>query len=138
MKPLLLIVSNLLLILFISTSCTKEKTIQTEEYIIKVDSVQVTDNVKVGSKIEVDFFGIIGSNGCSSFSRYILKSNGKLHNITLIGKRKVGENLICTENLPMLDGMTLELPTDSTGFYTIEIVNPGINNFLTKKISVIP
>jgi hypothetical protein len=81
---------------------------------------------------------MIGPNGCSSFSRYIIKSNGKLHNVTLIGKRKVGENLICTENLPMLDGMSLNLSADSIGVYTVEIVNPGINNMITKKVTIIP
>lgn len=138
MKPFAIIVSSLLLLLFVSTSCSKEKTIQTEEYVIKVDSIQVNDNVSVGDKITVGFFGIIGNNGCSSFSRYIIKTNGKTHNITVIGKRKVGENLICTENLPMLDGMSLELQTDSIGVFTIEIVNPGINNLISKKVTVIP
>lgn len=137
MKPFVLIISALLFV-FLSTSCMKEKTPQSEEYVIKVDSIQVTDNVRVGSQIEVDFFGMIGPNGCSSFSRYIIKSNGKLHNVTLIGKRKVGENLICTENLPMLDGMSLSLPADSIGVYTVEIVNPGINNLINKKITIIP
>jgi hypothetical protein len=102
------------------------------------DSIQVNDNVAVGHKITIGFFGIIGSNGCSSFSRYIISGKAHTQTVTVIGKRKVGENIECTENLPMLNGMTLDLPTDSIGVYTIEIVNPGINNLISKKVTVIP
>jgi len=138
MKPFFLPVGCLFLMFSFSTSCTPDKSTQTEEYIIKVDSIQVTDNVRVGDKIMVRFFGIIGNNGCSSFKRYIVQSRGKMHTITVIGKRSVGENLVCTENLPLLNGMTLALPTDSIGSNTVEIINPGIHNLITQHTTVIP
>jgi len=137
MKSIFLTSAGILL-LTLSFSCIKENPTKTEEYVIKVDSIQVTDNVKIGKNITVAFFGIIGNNGCSSFSRYILKNKGKTHQVTVVGKRRVGENLMCPENLPLLNGMTLDLSTDSVGVYTIEIVNPGINNLITKSITVIP
>ena len=123
-------------LLFCWIACTNEKTSQTEEYVIKVDSVQVAETVTHGSKIVVEFYGIIGPNGCSSFSRFITISQNKTHNITVIGKRNVGENLMCPENLPILNGMKLELVADSVGIYTVEIVNPGIHNLITKKVTV--
>lgn len=129
----------LLIFIIITTfSCSKDQSAQTEEYIIKVDSIQTNENVTLGQKIELSFFGIIGYNGCSSFSRYIIKSMDGKHSVTLIGKRKVGENIVCTENLPMLNGMKLDLPADTVGNYTVEIINPGINNLITKKVEVIP
>jgi hypothetical protein len=128
----------LIFIILASFSCSKEKSTQTEEYIIKVDSIQLNSYVAAGQKIQVSFFGIIGSNGCSSFSRYIVKSLDGTHSVTLVGKRKVGENIMCTENLPMLIGLSLDLPADTAGMYTIEIINPGINNLISKKIAVNP
>ncbi|NOU45678.1 MAG: hypothetical protein HOO86_01295 [Bacteroidales bacterium] len=137
MKSIFLTSAGILL-LILSFSCIKENSTKTEEYVIKVDSIHVTDNVKVGKNITVAFFGIIGNDGCSSFSRYILKNKGKIHQVTVVGKRRVGENLMCPENLPLLNGMTLDIKADSIGSHIIEIINPGINNLITKNITVIP
>jgi hypothetical protein len=137
MKSINLTLAGILL-LSLSFSCIKENSTKTEEYVIKVDSIQVNDQVRLGNNITVTFFGIIGNNGCSSFSRFILKSKGKTNQVTVVGKRLVGENLICPENLPLLNGMTLNIKADSIGTHIIEIINPGINNLIIKNITVIP
>jgi hypothetical protein len=135
MKSSKLILGSLIL-LVLCASCFKENANRTEEYIIKVDSIQVTDTVKVGDKIAIGFFGTIGTDGCSSFSRFILNSKSRTHTITVIGKRKIGNNLVCTQILPLLDGMSMKINADSMGTYKLEIVNPGINNVITRTVIV--
>ncbi len=119
-------------------SCTDKNTVLTEEYVIKVDSITLNSEIHAGQKIVVEFFGRIGENGCSSFSRSLIKSNSGKHSVTMIGKRKVGENQACPENLPLLNGTTIELLADTSGTYTLEIINPGIDQFIQKQVVVLP
>lgn len=117
-------------------SCSKGGKIKYEEYLIHVDSIQVADTVNLGSKFSVVFFGIIGYDGCSSFARFIAERETGRYKLMVVGKRKTGPNLACPEYLPMLDGEKLELLADSSGVLKLEIVNPGLNQILSKEIFV--
>jgi hypothetical protein len=117
-------------------SCNKGGKTNSEEYLIQVDSIQVADTVNLGSKFSVVFFGIIGYDGCSSFSRFIAERETGRYKLQVVGKRKTGPNIACPEYLPMLDGEKLELLADSSGVLKIEIVNPGLNQILSKEIFV--
>lgn len=117
-------------------SCNKEGKVKYEEYLIYVDSIQVADTVNSGAKFEIVFYGIIGYDGCHSFSRFISERETGRYKIMVIGKKKTGANLACPEYLPMLDGENIELLADSTGVLKIDIINPGLNQVLSKEIFV--
>jgi hypothetical protein len=117
-------------------SCNKEGKVKHEEYLIYVDSIQVADTVNLGTKFKIVFYGIIGYDGCHSFSRFISERETGSYKIMVIGKKKTGPNLACPEYLPMLDGENIELLADSSGVLKIDIINPGLNQVLSKEIFV--
>ncbi|MDP3442532.1 MAG: hypothetical protein Q8T08_06675 [Ignavibacteria bacterium] len=120
------------------TSCNKNRNTSEEEYLIKVDSIQLADTVKLGENFTIKFYGIIGENGCSSFSRFITDKTANEYAVQVIGKRKVGPQLICTEILPLLDGKTTTFTADSIGSVKIKVINPGVDQSFEKEVVVIP
>jgi hypothetical protein len=120
------------------SSCDKKARITEEEYVIKVDSIETVDTVQLNQMFQVDFFGIVGENGCYRFSRFYTERTGMKFRIQAIGLREVGDNLICPELLPMLNGQNLQLKADSLGTIKLEIINPGINQLIRKDILVLP
>lgn len=123
---------------FLAISCNSKKDIHTEEYLIYVDSIHHADTVILGKAFEVSFFGTIGSNGCSSFSRFVYQVTNNKASIMVVGKRAIGTELACPEYLPHLDGEKLQLKADTSGIFTIEVENPGLNNILRQTIMVMP
>jgi hypothetical protein len=130
-------VLGLLLVLLIS-SCASEKSRHQEEYLIKVDSFVVADTVKLKEAFEITFYGIIGENGCYRFSRFLTEQSDSLCKIQVIGSHPVGDNLVCPEILPLLNGTKLSLQAHRIGDFGIEITNPGLNQMLRKTIVVLP
>jgi hypothetical protein len=68
-NSILIIVSVLLLVVYFSTGCKKEED-TTNEFLVKIDSIQMADTIDFGSALDVNFFGLIGTNDCYSFSRF--------------------------------------------------------------------
>jgi len=137
LHPILIIATILFMGLVIS-SCGKESKPTEEEYLIRVDSIHVEDTIRKGSKILIEFYGVIGTNGCSRFSRFITGNDNAGYQIEVVGIRAVGPNLICPEFLPMLNGTVLELPADSSGMQLLKIINPGVNQIIRKEVFVKP
>lgn len=129
---------GLLLVILLSSCELQNSTQQEEEYLIKVDSVVVADTVKLKEAFELTFYGIIGENGCSRFSRFLTEQNDSLCKIQVIGSRTVGDDVVCPEILPLLNGTKLSLLVHRTGDFGIEIINPGLNQVLRKTIVVLP
>lgn len=136
MKSRIILFSGILF--FLAIACNSKKDIQTEEYLIYIDSIQHADTVVAGQAFQLAFYGIIGPDGCSSFDRFEYQIENNKAGIMVIGKRKTGAELACPEYLPMLDGEKLQLKADSTGVFTIEVENPGLNNYLRSTITIIP
>ncbi len=119
------------------TSCDMRAKYTEEEFLIEVDSIRCPDTVQLQKPFKLIFFGRIGENGCYRFSRFHTVKSENMIDIQAIGLRKVGSNLICPENLPLLDGTELELKADSLGLLSLKVINPGVNRFITKKINVV-
>lgn len=67
-KYILIITSILVLAVYLSTGCKKEDDTNTE-FIILVDSLRMPDTVSFGSMLEIDFYGLVGTNDCYTFSQ---------------------------------------------------------------------
>lgn len=125
-------------LLSLLAGCHKPEANRTEEYLIQVDSIQCADTVQRSLPFEVSFYGRIGENGCYHFSRFFTtKSNGMVR-IQVVGKKEIGQNLACPELLPLLNGEKLSLRADTTGQLRLEVMNPGLNQYIRKTVVVIP
>ncbi len=60
MKNILFILSTFLLV----CSCEKEQEPDYESFLIKVESIQIPQNIAVNEPFEIKFYGTIGNNGC--------------------------------------------------------------------------
>lgn len=121
----------LLLLLSLSLfNCDKDTETQ---FVIQVDSIQVADTVVAGENLRIDFFGTIGPNGCYSFSHDETDFVQTTISIKLWGKNS-GEG-DCPDVVVKLDGMYMDVNFDSSGSYTIQIVQPD-NSKLLKTVIV--
>lgn len=117
-------------------SCSREKHVFLEEYLIKIDSISMPDSVNLQSRFDVAFYGIIGSDGCSRFLRFEHKRVANGYEVYVIGERKTGHALVCPEYLPILNGEKLNLLADSLGYIQIKVINPGVANHIIENIVV--
>ncbi|MBU1008973.1 MAG: hypothetical protein KKD74_02445 [Bacteroidetes bacterium] len=119
------------LILLLNSCHQKDPLAFNEEYLIHVDSIAMPAQLVSGQTLSVAFYGMIGPDGCSAFSRFIVEQKPMGFRLKLVGKRRVGPEVVCPMNVPMLDGKTLDLMVSDTGKITVEVINPGIDQVLT-------
>ncbi|RLD36149.1 MAG: hypothetical protein DRI73_01185 [Bacteroidetes bacterium] len=122
----------LFLILSLSLFNCKKKDTETQ-FVIKVDSIQLADTVEVGTALRIKFFGTIGPNGCYSFSHDETDFIQTTVSIKLWGKNSGAGN--CPAVVVKLDGMYMDVNFNSSGTYTIQIVQPD-NSKLTEMVVV--
>ena len=116
-------------------SCGKKAT-DYEEYLIKVDSIAHPDTVAAGKSFAVRFYGIVGPNGCYRFIRFETEQSTGITKVWTVGERKAGQNVMCPEYLPMLDGTVLNLTAPDSGSFNIAVINPGLGNVLNSRVVV--
>jgi len=104
------------------------------EFVIKVDSIVCADTVNVGEKIPVRFYGDIGADTNCAFSRFNIKSDTLLTEITVIGKHEEKKNKGC--DTLRLDGKELILPSSQYDSVCLVVRNPGLARVLRKTIIV--
>lgn len=122
----------LFLILSFSFSNCKKKFTETQ-FVIKVDNILLADTVEVGTALRIEFFGTIGTNGCYSFSHDETDIDQTTVSIKLWGKNS-GEGA-CPAVVVKLDGIYMDVNFNSSGTYTIQIVQPD-NSKLTELVVV--
>jgi len=108
----------------------------TEEFLIRVDSIVHPDTVAAGKSFDIAFHGVIGPNGCYRFLRFEKERHAGELKIWAVGERKTGQNLICPEYLPMLEGIKLNVVAPDTGVLNIKVINPGLGNILKSSVIV--
>ncbi len=120
-------------------SCNqKEALTWNEEFLIKVDSIHYPDQLNVGQTLDIQFFGMVGHNGCSNFKRFVVSKNDSVYTIQVVGERKMGKNLICTEAIQFLNDKKISLLQDTAGVFKIEIINPGLNQVIRAEVEFVP
>lgn len=111
-----------LLVFFVFFSnCSKEK-FKSYEFQIYVDSIVLADTIQAGNTLEIEFYGIIGRNGCVSFERFDTGFSQNMVAIKAIGKSS-GAN-ICPTVMVYLDGTILQINNLTKGEFTVKVGQP--------------
>jgi hypothetical protein len=106
------------------------------DFLIKVDSIHCPDSVMPNTRFDIEFFGVVGFNGCYSFKTFnqhvsdfdiLIEAWGTYDN----------SSGICTDALVLLNGQKLGMTFAKPGIYRLEIAEPDntiiIKNVLVKK-----
>jgi hypothetical protein len=117
-------------------SCGDDDSGGNSDFMIKVDSIHCPDSVMPNTRFDIEFFGVIGFNGCYSFKTFnqhvsdfdiLIEAWGTYDN----------SSGICPEVLVLLNGQKLGMTFAKPGIYRIEIAEPDntiiIKNVLVKK-----
>lgn len=121
-----------------SFSCSEaDSKSEIQEFVIKVDSIQLPDSVAVNEQFDVIFFGTIGHNGCYSFADFVVSEDSTGLSLMLKGHHEVSENQICPTVMVMLNGKVYPHKFPAAGQYRIRVINPGIDQFIEKEILVV-
>jgi hypothetical protein len=120
-------------ICFIINSCLGESYIH-EEFLIKVDSIHVTDTAASNVPFDIEFFGTIGLDGCYYFTRYYQTSNNNDIIIEAWGSYD-NKDRKCPAVKVTLDGHTYNTTIPHPGIYNIKVTQPDYS-YLVKQITV--
>jgi hypothetical protein len=115
-------------------SCLNNNSINTNDFLIKVDSVKVPETVISGTPFNIQFFGTIGFDDCTSFKTFNQAILEKDINIEAWGTFEY-KNRTCNPALVTLDGYTISMTLYNPGVYRLLITEPG-NYTLVKELNV--
>ncbi len=126
-KHLLIITSILLLVVYFSTGCKKDDENQTNEFLIQVDSLKMADTVDFGSILDVDFYGLIGTNDCYKFSKFqqvesIASDPENSLRVQTFGK--IEDNGNCQAGLVYMNPVTLQISGMLKGNFRLLALQP--------------
>ena len=111
-------------------SCNTDKN-ETNDFLIKVDSIHVPETIVSANPFEIVFYGVIGFNGCYSFKSFNTVNNGSTIIVEAWGTSDFS-NLLCPDALVTLDGYTLKLTIPTPGIYKVIIHEPGNFSLITQ------
>jgi hypothetical protein len=115
-------------------SCEKDYEPNYKSFLIKVDSIQIPENITAKEPFEISFYGTIGYNGCYQFSDFKIEKESNEITIEAWGKFDKNAN-ICPAVMVYLDGEKLSYTVEEKGNYWLKIKQPD-NRYLDKQISV--
>jgi len=118
----------------IFSSCEKEQVPNYEFFLIKVDSIQVPENIIANEPFDIIFYGTVGTNGCKQFSDFRTEKQNNDIMIEAWGKFDKNSN-ICPAVMVYLDGEKLNYLIKEKGNYTFKIKQTD-DNYFEKQISV--
>jgi len=117
-------------------SCSNDDSGGNSDFLIKVDSIHCPDSVTSNTRFDIEFFGLIGFNGCFSFKTFNQHVNNFDITIEAWGTYDNSSG-VCPEMLVLLNGQKLGMTLAKPGIYRIEIIEPDntiiIKNVLVKK-----
>jgi hypothetical protein len=114
----------LLALLFVSLSCDDDDpvVINTETFLVEVDNIIVSEVTETTLPITLDFYGMVGTDGCHRFSYFEYEFDGNDIIIKCWGMRRVDPGIVCTDNIVELNGERLSLRIESAGQYFIRVI----------------
>lgn len=117
--PLLILVSIIIITL---GSCVAEPP-AIKDYLIQVDSIHVPETINASVPFYIEFYGVVGFDGCHSFENFNLTYKNSDIYIETWGKfdNKAGA---CPDVVVMLNGQKLNTTIAFPGTYTLFIVEP--------------
>jgi hypothetical protein len=102
-------------------------------FLIKVDSIQVSNALVATEPFDINFFGTIGGNGCYSFSSFNVRQDNL--NILIEAWGRVDKATICPTVMVYLTGHNVTYTVQIPGTYNIKIKQPD-NSYLEKQIAI--
>lgn len=104
----------------IIVSCKKEIDTEYNYFLIPMDSVAVPDTVKTNKPFDIAFFGLVGTNGCYSFSEFVVQKQDNEIKIEAWGKIKKGAQ-ICPDVMVYLRGKKMNYSLSEPGEYRLKV-----------------
>jgi len=113
----------LVLIIIITLGSCIEDPPALDNYLIQVDSIHLPDNITADNPFFIEFYGIVGFDGCHSFENFNLtyKNNDIYIETWGFFDNKAGT---CPDVVVMLNGQKLNITIPFPGTYTLFIVEP--------------
>ena len=93
------------------------------EYLIKFDSIEYPTRIKANTEFIIEFYGTVGTNGCSGFSHFDVAQIGNEINIEAWKVVHDGP-VICPAVMVYLEGESLHYTISTPGEYRIIIRQP--------------
>jgi len=124
-------VSLVILITYLLGSCKNDASYRL--FLIKVDSIQVSNAPVANSPFDISFYGTIGGDGCYSFSSFNVQQDNS--NIIIEAWGRVDKATICPTVIIYLTGHKVIYTVQTPGTYLIKIRQPD-NSYLEKQIAV--
>ena len=92
------------------------------QFTVKVDSISHTPFGATGDTITIQFYGVIGYDGCSSFSRIDAIQQPLQLDLTVLGRRDYSSQ--CAAVMVYLAGKEYKVIVNHQGWYKIQIHQP--------------
>ena len=89
---------------------------------IKVDSLAHPATIVLGDTADMSFFGVVGPDGCHSFSHFLVIRQPAAVNFVVWGKRSLAN--ACPAVMVYLDGKEYTVVATQEGWYFINIHQP--------------
>jgi len=104
------------------------------EFMIKADSIVGPNAVSGGASFTQTIYGYVGPSGCFRFKEFRMSQTQHLVDVTIIGYRNDGPDVVCTASLEFMQ-QTLTVSPPMSNPLTISIRQPD-GTVLTKTISI--
>ncbi|MEX1274906.1 MAG: hypothetical protein WEE20_03180 [Bacteroidota bacterium] len=89
---------------------------------IKVDSLSHAPTVTLGDTADIKFFGVVGTDGCHSFSHFLVIRQPAAVNFVVWGKRSLAD--ACPAVMVYLEGNTYRYVPSQRGMLLIAVHQP--------------
>jgi hypothetical protein len=131
-KAILILPILFLLGSFLGPSCSWVPRI--DEYLIRIDSIKHPPQINADTDFIIEFYGTVGTNGCSGFSHFNVDQIG---NDIYIEAWKIVKDgaVICPAVMVYLEAEPLTYSISSPGEYQLKIKQPD-ESFLIENIIV--
>ncbi len=111
---------------FVFSSCENDDNtvINVETFLIEVDNFIISDVTETTVPIAIDFYGIVGTDGCHRFSHFETSFEGNDIFIKCFGMRRIDPDIVCTDNIVELNGERLFITLNQAGQYFVKVFQP--------------
>lgn len=122
-RQILLIVTAVIVIVALSGCATESEPPPVSQFIVMIDSMQHTPFGALGDTISIKLYGMIGTDGCSSFFRMDeIRTPGGIE-LTVWGQRVYAT--ACPAVIVYLDGKEVRAVMTQMGWYTMSVRQPN-------------
>ncbi|MDP2208875.1 MAG: hypothetical protein Q8K98_08885 [Bacteroidota bacterium] len=112
----------LLAVVVLLNGCPIEPDKAPVQFIVKVDSISHSSFAATTDTVTIRLFGIVGSDGCHSFSRFEALRQPWQLDLTVWGQRSLAN--VCPDVMVYLDGKEYKFVATHQGWFSINIHQP--------------